>query len=211
MRYAGRTTLAALILALSLSGAAAAVMSDELSANHLDANVAYERGDYTTALSLYRPLAEGGNADAQASLCIMYAVGQGVPQDYDPAVMWCHKAADQGDASSQYNLGLMYYEGQGVPQDHWEAAKWYGMAADQGVTSAQNNLGGMYLNGRGVPQDYVLAHKWYNLAAASTPASETESRNRAVKNRDLVASKMTPAQIAEAQKLAREWKRKLGK
>lgn len=66
----------------------------------------------------------------------------------------------------------------------------------------------MYYYGRGVPQDYVEAHKWYILAAANYPASETESRNMAAKNRDGVAAMMTPAQIAEAQRLAREWKPK---
>ena len=66
----------------------------------------------------------------------------------------------------------------------------------------------MYLNGHGVPQDYVQAHKWINLAASRFTASETENRDKAVKNRDIVAAKMTLAQIAEAQKLAREWKPK---
>jgi TPR repeat protein len=60
----------------------------------------------------------------------------------------------------------------------------------------------MYANGHGVPQDYVLAHMWFNLAAA-TGMVET-----AAADRDMVAAKMTPAQIAEAQKLAREWKPK---
>jgi TPR repeat protein len=59
-----------------------------------------------------------------------------------------------------------------------------------------------------VPQDYVQAHKWLNLAASRFPASEKENRDKAVKYRDLATAKMTPAQIAEAQKLAREWKPK---
>jgi uncharacterized protein len=66
----------------------------------------------------------------------------------------------------------------------------------------------MYDEGRGVPQDYVQAHKWYNLAASRFPTSAKEFRDRAVGNRDAIAAKMTPAQIAEAQKLAREWKPK---
>jgi hypothetical protein len=71
------------------------------------------------------------------------------------------------------------------------------------------NLGEMYREGQGVPQDYVQAHKWYNLAAANyTSASQTKYRDDAVKNRDALARKMTPAQIAEAQRLAREWKPK---
>jgi TPR repeat protein len=66
----------------------------------------------------------------------------------------------------------------------------------------------MYAFGAGVAQNYVQAHKWFNLAAARFPASETEKRDLAVKSRDIVAAKMTPAQIAKAQKLAREWKPK---
>ena len=91
----------------------------------------------------------------------------------------------------------MYYNGQGVLQDSAAAVKWCRLAADQGDDAAQYNLGVMYEKGQGVPQDYVQAHKWWNLAAV---AGDKE----AIKNRDIVAGKMTPAQIAEAQKLARE-------
>jgi uncharacterized protein len=88
------------------------------------------------------------------------------------------------------------------------AVTWYRKAADQGNPVAQLFLGLMYYNGQGVPQDYVQAHKWYNLAGARIPASDTQNHKMAVKNRDIVAKKMTPAQIAEAQRLAREWKPK---
>ena len=60
----------------------------------------------------------------------------------------------------------------------------------------------MYENGLGVPQDYVEAHMWYNLAAAQLSG---EDRDLAVKNRDVVAGRMTADQIAEAQRRAREW------
>ena len=79
------------------------------------------------------------------------------------------------------------------------------MAAEQGNAAAQYNIGVMYYKGQGVPQDYVQAHMWFNLAASRL---EAEKRNEAVKNRDIIASRMTPAQIAEAQRLAREWKPK---
>ncbi len=64
----------------------------------------------------------------------------------------------------------------------------------------------MYDAGRGVPQDYAQAHMWYNLAASRLPPGE--DRDRAVKNRDILVTEMTPAQITEAQKLAREWRPK---
>ena len=71
---------------------------------------------------------------------------------------------------------------------------------------AQTNLGVRYAKGEGVPQDYVQAHRWLNLAASNfLPA---EKRDKAVKTRDIVAKRMTPAQISEDQKLAREWKPK---
>ena len=85
---------------------------------------------------------------------------------------------------------------------------WYRKAAEQGHVTAQNNLAYMYYKGRGVRQDYVQAHMWVSLAVSGYSA-EKELRDRASKGRDLVAAKMTPAQIAEAQKLASEWKPKL--
>jgi TPR repeat protein len=92
----------------------------------------------------------------------------------------------------------MYHEGWGVPQNYAEAVKWYRTAAEQGDASAQNNLGYMYLNGLGVPQNYVLAYFWFSLAVPLPSAHE---------NFDLVRQRMTPAEIAEAERLTREWKR----
>jgi len=133
------------------------------------------------------------------------AYGRG---DFAGAAKHFREAAEQGDAWGQALLGSMYNEGQGVPQDYAEAVTWYRKAAEQGNASAQFNLGFMYDNGQGVPQDYVRAHKWTNLAVSRYPASEKGRREKAVKNRDIIAAKMTPAQVAEAQKLAREWKPK---
>lgn len=100
----------------------------------------------------------------------------------------------------------MYSKGHAVPQDDAVAAEWYRKAAEQGHADSQCILGGMYFKGRGVRQDDVEAHKWYNLAASRFAASEAKKRDQAVEGRDLVAARMTPAQITEAQKLAREWK-----
>ena len=166
-----------------------------------DGEAAYQRGDYATALRLFRSLADLGDAFAQDDLGVMYDNGQGVPQDFAEALKWYRLAANQGDAGGQANLGLMYAAGHGVPQDYAEAVKWLRLAADQGDPAAQYNLGAMYGNGRGVSQDYVLAHMWFSLAASSGK----EIHDQAVKCRDFSASKMTPTQIAEARKLAHEW------
>ena len=83
---------------------------------------------------------------------------------------------------------------------------WYRLAADQGDAGAQFNLGIMYANGEGVPKDYVLAYMWRNLAAAG--ASEADIREKAAKAREALAGMMTPAQVAEAQRMSREWRPK---
>ena len=124
------------------------------------------------------------------------------------AAAWYLKAADQGDTAAQVKLGIFYGTGQGVPRDPAAAASWFRKAADQGEAAGQYNLGIMSASGKGVPLDYVQAHKWFNLASLRYAASDKESREDAVRDREIVAAKMTPAQIAEAQKLAREWKPK---
>ena len=126
--------------------------------------------------------------------------------DYATALQELKPLAEQGHAEAQTTLGLMYEYGQGVPQDYTEAVKWFRKAAEQGDTGAQHSLGFMYFLGRGVPQDYVQAYTWYTLAASRLPPGSF--RDLAVKNRERAAAKMTPAQIAEAQRLAREWKPK---
>ena len=188
-----------------------------------DATKAYHSGDYEAAYRLITPLAEGGLPEAQFNLGLMYEKGQGVHQDYAEALKWYRKAAEQGNAKAvkwyrkaaeegnaeaQFNLGLMCDERLGVPQDYAEAVKWYRKAAEQGFAEAQTNLGIMYFTGQGVPKDYVLAHIWFDLATSRYPASEKAKRERAEKFRNIAASKMTPAQIAEAQRLALEWKPK---
>jgi len=164
--------------------------------------------DYVEAASWYRKAADQGYASAQSSLGFMYYAGRGAPQDFDQAATWFQKAADQGNASGEFYLGDMYAAGQSVPQDDAQAAAWYAKAADQGHPAAQFNLAILYSRGRGVAQDPVQALKWYSLAAASFPAADVEGRTRALNNRDKLAATMTPAQILEAQTLARDWKAK---
>ena len=125
----------------------------------------------------------------------------GVPEDYKTAMKWYRLAAEQGDSSAQSNLGDMYSLGMGVPEDYKTAMKWYRLAAEQGDSSAQYLLGSMYAEGMGVIQDNVYAHMWWNIAASS-------GDKEATKNRDIVAKRMTPADLSTAQNLARECVRK---
>jgi hypothetical protein len=156
--------------------------------------------DYAQAAVWWRKAAEQGVAEAQYNLGLLYNKGRGVPQDYAQAAAWYRKAAEQGDADAQTNLGWLYETGGGVPQDYGQAAAWYRKAAEQGVAMAQYNLGLLYAKGRGVPQDFVLAYMWASLAASQ------KSEHAGL--RDSIARMMTPQQIAEAQRLASEWKPK---
>ena len=110
------------LLALALSGVATAGPLE-------DGTSAYQRGDYATAMQLWRPTAEQGNAYAQNNVGLLYQYGQGVPQDFAQALEWYRKAADQGNALAQANLGNLYANGQGVPQDYVQAYRWFDLAA----------------------------------------------------------------------------------
>jgi hypothetical protein len=126
---------------------------------------AFRRGDYATAVNEWHPLAEQGHAEPQFALGLMYAKGQGVPQDFKEAAAWHRKAAEQGHAAAQYTLGFAHYVGQGVQKDYKEAATWYQKVANQGIAEAQSNLGAMYKKGEGIRQDYQEALKWFRRAA----------------------------------------------
>ncbi len=161
-----------------------------------DGSAAFERNDYVTAIKLWRPLAEQGNASIQDIMGAMYKEGLGVTQDYKEAVKWWKLAAEQGYASAQTSLGVRYEKGQGVTQNYKEAVRLYRLAAEQGDVSAQYNLGLMYYKGYGVLQDYAHAHMWLNLASAAGDAD-------GIKSRDIIAKEMTPQQIEKAQEMAK--------
>ena len=121
-----------------------------------------------------------------------------MPQDDVQARKWYVKAAAQGQVKAQFNLGTLCFNGEGGPKDYQQALQWFPLAADQGEALAQTKIAIMYDDGHGVPRDRVQAYKWSSLAA-------TNGDKPAPMLRDLLAKQMTPAQIAEAQKRAREW------
>ena len=119
--------------------------------------------------------------------------------------------AEQGDAGAQNLLGVLYVTGQGVPQDAQEAVKWYRRPAEQGHAGAQYSLGLKYYYGEGVTQNYIHAHMWWNLTAHAGDGWDKEMKEKAYDLRFSLEQIMTPAQIAEAQRLASEWKMNQGK
>jgi TPR repeat protein len=155
---------------------------------------AYQAGDFKTALSAWLTFAEQGNASAQSNLGMMYDHGNGVLQSDETALKWYTLAAEQGDVVAQSNLAGMYDVGRGVPESDKTAVKWLTLAAGQGYGPAQSYLGVMYVNGEGVATDYLRAYMWWSLAAQNGDQLGAQYRQS-------IASKMTSAHIAKAQKM----------
>jgi len=128
-----RAAFAAIALVLSLAAPVAAGPLE-------DTTAASGRRDYATALRLWRPLADQGDAIAQFNLGLTYDKGWGAPQNDAEAAKWYRLAADQGDADAQINLGGMYHNGRGVPQNHAEALKWFRLAALTKATPARSSI-----------------------------------------------------------------------
>jgi uncharacterized protein len=179
-------------------GAAAPVQADPLR----DAQAAYDRGKFATALDLWQPLAEQGSPDAQAGLGNLYLGGYGVSPDEAAAMAWFRKAAEQGHSGGQCSLASLYHG----RKDYPAAASWYRRASEQGNALAQIRLARLYADGLGLARDNVQAFKWFAVTAAR--GADSYARTNAAQGRDATAMKMTPAQVAEAERLAREWKPK---
>jgi TPR repeat protein len=162
-----------------------------------DARAAFEKKDYKTALAKFKSAAEGGNVDALFMVGALYQEGKGTTQNYKEAARWYGLGAAQGDADSMVNLGRLYSLGLGVTQNYKIANKWWKTAAEQGSAEGQAKIGWSYMLGKGNLENFVLAHMWLNLASAG-------DQKDAEKGRDMLSKQMTPQQIAEAQKLAKE-------
>jgi len=129
------------------------------------ANTFYANKQYPEAISLYKQVANTGNAEAQNKLGKCYYNGYGTAQDYKQAVYWFRNAAEQGEDNAQTNLAICYQNGNSVAKDYAQAVEWYKKAANQGEANAQTNLGVCYYNQWGVKQDYSQAVFWYTKAA----------------------------------------------
>ena len=151
-------------------------------------------------LAEIRAGADKGDAKAQYELGRAFFSGTlGVAKDEAEAVKWFRKAAEQNVADAQFSLGVCYANGQGVTEDDAESVKWFRKAAEQNLADAQYNLGVCYDSGEGVAKDEVEAYKWWLLAAG-------QGNDDAKYNMTIVENKMSREQIAEGQRLARDFK-----
>ena len=129
--------------------------SDDI--NIASAMAAFEAKQFTRAMQLFIPFAEGGDADAQHRVAIMYQNGLGMVKNCKEALRWMRAAAEQGYALAQHGLGFMYLEGECADKNPEEAVKWFERAAEQGLAGSQTTLAMMYEQGNGVAQDMAKA------------------------------------------------------
>jgi TPR repeat protein len=134
-----------------------------------DGVAAAKRGDFVTAVRLWRPLAHAGNVDAETWLCRTFLRAEFVDGATNAALApgeglaECQAAADHGDLEAQYAMGELTMAGVGLPKDPVRGADWFRQAADQGYALAQLQLGLCFRIGSGVPRDPVQAYKWLQL------------------------------------------------
>lgn len=164
-----------------------------------DGAAAFSLQNYDKAYTEWRPLAEGGDPRAQYHLAILYGNGLGAPRDSEQALRWHRLAAGQGHVGAAYKVAVMT-----GPGDAAEAVRWYRFAAERGHARAQYSLAAMFVSGRGVDRDLVLARKWLVLAASrlNDKAHVADAR----RSLELVTAHMTADEIAEAERLAAEWR-----
>jgi len=123
-----------------------------------------------------------------------------------PARPPLRERAVKGDADAQFTLGKNYEAGRGgLKKDYAEAASWYLKSAEQGNAYAEASLGILYRAGKGVPRDEVQAEMWFLISAERCAEGD---RDTIFEMRDSVAAHLTPQQLAEAKRLAQEWKAK---
>jgi uncharacterized protein len=193
-----------------------------------EVGILYQRGwgverSGAEAAKWFRLAADQGLVLAQNNLADSYALGLGVPQNFGEAFKWYHIAADQNSSHAENVIGIAYEQGLHVTQDDAEAFRWYRRAAnkiydrpgDTWIHSPQYNIAALYASGRGTAQDYVRALMWFTLAAAfgdtkppgpSGPKLIDTPKYTALEQRDRLMALMTSAQIAEAERLVREWR-----
>jgi len=141
-------------------------------------------------------LAEKNDPAAEYEIARMYAQGDAVAQNSAEGRKWLERSAQHGNVDAQYELAMALKEGRGVVQDYERAVKWLHMAAEAGHGPSQFELGIVYRLGTGVTANNSKAYTWLNLAAAQGIAGAAPAR-------DAVLRLLSPADIIEAQALAR--------
>jgi TPR repeat protein len=194
-----RAKVLSVLVALPLLLAAAPVVAESS-----DGEIAYQRGDYVTAMAEWQSVAKSGDATASYGIGQIYRFGKGLRyRDFEKAVYWYQRAAGRGYVAAQFELARLQFEGLMVPRDIDEMMFWLWRAALSGHPESQVMLGAVYEYGEpGIAANRMEALKWYLIAARNGSAKLVP---RAQRLADRIRAKMTPAQIDAANWLADEW------
>lgn len=153
----------------------AALLSAPLSAQNVKAGIeAWQHADYASAVAIWRPLAEKGDADAAFNLGQAYRLGRGVTINLSAAQTWFQRAAANGHVDAQTTLGLLLFQN----GDQTDGLKWLKQAAEKGEPRALLVYGTALYNGDAVTQDRILGYAYVSHAAESglAPAKDTLSQ-----------------------------------
>jgi uncharacterized protein len=166
------------------------------------------RAEVPGALRKHRERANRGDADAQFNLSEIYRSGISVPKDLAESARWVRMAAENGHVVAAFNLGMVYHQGFGLQINLAEAETWIGVAAERGHVDAQIFLGWMNQKRQTARPDLVQAYKWYTIAAGRITREDDPKRYVAMaRDVAIVTSSLRPDQLAEAKRLAQEWRR----
>lgn len=181
-----------------VSGIVLLFMANTTYAGFNEAVTAYDSGDFKRAFIEAKPSADRGDPSAQYLLGVMYYNGEGVSQDYKESVKWLKLSAAQGNLNAQFNLSNMYRKGEGVTANYEESFKWALPSAEQGDAVSQFLVGVSYYTGMGVQEDAIKAYAWFSVSSAG-------GYSNAIKYRDILVKKLTPADLEKGQILARQY------
>ena len=163
----------------------------------------YGEDQLPQAIDWFRKAAAQGYAPAEFQMGQLYDFGFGVTADAEQSFVWYRKAAEHGSAAAQRAVGDFYRRGRGVIANPAEAVRWYRRAADGDDLRAQYQLGQMNFDGTGTTRDYVSAYVWFDIAAGQTPL--VDNQKAILELRNIAAARMTPDQIAEAERRTKAW------
>jgi cell division septation protein DedD len=157
-----------------------ALAAAPVSAQSVQAGIeAWQKADYKSAVEIWRPLAEAGDADAQFNLGQAYRLGRGVAVNLAAAQTWLTRAAGKSHVDAQTTLGLLLFDS----GDREGGVRWLGSAAERGDPRAMLVYGTALFNGDGVKRNPVLAYAYVSRAAAQglAPARTTlEEMDKAI-------------------------------
>ena len=161
--------------------------------------------DPVAAFGWFEKAAAQGISDGEVAVGTAYLHGVGVDKDETEAERWLRKAAERGNADGQVHLGMMYVDGRGVGQDFVSAAEWFTRAARQDHSIGQIHLGMLNAEGIGGPPNLIEALKWFAIVSRKADQQADQARQFG----SAIVERMTPDDIATAQRRAKEWRRSL--